>query len=187
MGKALFLTFILSLGLKVFSQDLIITSNYDSINCKIAKVKTDRIYFSYKEDNEIRNILVYRSNIKYYEINYFPYREVPSDHKYICNNGNFQHFRFSMNGGFSYQTSRLHPDLTLFMQEYVKGLRKGYHFGGDFTYYITESLGAGLKACLFKSSNRLDSVSFLTRNGTSLPGVLSDDLSISFIGPLFSI
>ena len=54
------------------------------------------------------------------------------------------------------------------------------------TYYFIEQLGLGFKYYLFKSSNSLDNIFVEDINGNRTYGKMSDDLTISFIGPSFS-
>ena len=99
---------------------------------------------------------------------------------------NYQHFRIAINGGFSYQTAKVAESVPSDFKNYIKELKSGYHFGGDLTYYFTEPLGFGIKYYLFKSSNSMDNIYVEDINGNRTYGKMSDDLTISFIGPTFS-
>lgn len=65
-------------------------------------------------------------------------------------------------------------------------MKSGYHLGGDVNYFFSEALGAGVKYTVFKSQNSLDNVYYTDLDGTVIPGKMSDDLSVTFIGPSFS-
>lgn len=168
----------------LYAQDLIVTNEGDSINCKITKVKTDHIYFTFKHVNEIRSTLLPMSNVKVHQFDYFQNSEVPAGK--VVGYGNYQHFRISANGGFSYQTARVAESVPADFKDYISELKTGYHFGGDLTYYFTEPLGFGVKYYLFKSSNSLDNIYLEDTDGIRTYGAMSDDLTISFIGPAFS-
>lgn len=168
----------------IFSQDLIVTNDADSINCKITKVKTDNIYFTFKYKDEIRSTLLPMSKIKTHQFDYFQTSEVPKDK--VLGYENYQHFRIAINGGFSYQTAKVAESVPNDFKDYINELKSGYHFGGDFTYYFTEPLGIGFKYYIYKSSNSLDNIYLEDINGTRTYGKMSDDLTISFIGPSFS-
>jgi len=168
----------------IYSQDLIVTNEGDSINCKITKVKPDNIYFTFKHKDEIRSTLLPLSGIKVHQFNYFQKSEVPKDK--VVAYENYQHFRIAINGGFSYQTAKVAESVPSEFKDYIKELKSGYHFGGDLTYYFTEPLGFGIKYYLFKSSNSLDNIYVKDINGNRTYGKMSDDLTISFIGPTFS-
>lgn len=168
----------------VLSQDLIVTNNNDSINCKITKVKTDNIYFTFKHKDEYRSTLIPVTNIKTHQFDYFQTSEVPKDK--VVGYKNYQQFRFALNGGYSYQTAKVAESVPADFKDYVKDLKSGYHFGGDLSYYFTEALGFGLKYYLFKFSNNLDNIYVEDIDGNRTYGKMSDDLTISFIGPSFS-
>lgn len=168
----------------VFAQDLIVTNEGDSINCKITKVKTDNIYFTFKHKDEIRSTLLPMSNVKTHQIDFYQTSEVPKEK--VVGYEDYQHFRLAINGGYSYQTAKVAESVPSDFKDYVKELKSGYHFGGDFTYYFTEPLGFGFKYYLFKTSNSLDNIYLEDTDGNRTYGKMSDNLTISFIGPSFS-
>ena len=137
----------------IYSQDLIVTNEGDSINCKITKIKADYVYFTFKHKEEIRNTLLPISDITKYHYNYYQHREVPKEK--VVGYEKYQHFRMSLNGGYSYQTARVHESVPVDFKDYIKEMKKGYHFGGDLTYYFTEPLGFGFKYFIFKTSNEM--------------------------------
>lgn len=181
------LTFILLLFLSnsIFSQDLIVTNDGDSINCKITKVKSGNIYFTFKHKNEIRNTLLPASRVKNHQFGFYKTSEVPKRRR-GSRYEDYRHFRIAINGGYSYQTGKVAENVPSDFKNYIKGLKSGYHFGGDITYYFSEPLGLGVKYYLFKTSNRLDNIYLEDGGGNRTYGTMSDDLSITFIGPSFS-
>ena len=184
MKTILTLSLFLFLTKAVFSQDLIVTDEGDSINCKITKVKAENIYFTFKHKDEIRNTLLPMSKVKEYQFDFYKINEVPTGH--VVREGNYQHFRIALNGGYSYQTAKIAENVPADFKDYVKKLKSGYHFGGDITYYFTEPLGVGIKYYLFKSSNSLDNIYIEDGEGNRTQGKMSDDLTITYIGPAFS-
>lgn len=183
--KKLFILALLILATNsIYSQDLIVTTDGDSINCKITKVKTDNIYFTFKHKDEIRSTLLPINKIKIHQFDYFQTSEMPKDK--VVGYANYQHFRIAINGGYSYQTAKVAESVPSDFKNYIKELKSGYHFGGDLTYYFSEPLGFGFKYYLFKSSNSLDNIYLEDIDGNRTYGKMSDDLTISFIGPTFS-
>ncbi len=168
----------------LLAQDLIVTNEGDSINCKITKVKTDNIYFTFKHKEEIRSTLLPVSSVKTHQFEYYQTSEVPEDK--VVGYEDYQKFRIAINGGYSYQTAKVAESVPADFKDYVKDLKSGYHFGGDLSYYFTEPLGFGIKYYLYKSSNSLDNIYVEDNIGNRTYGKLSDDLTISFIGPSFS-
>ncbi len=184
MRKLLVLFFLIFTANTIFSQDLIVTNEGDSINCKITKVKTDNIYFTFKYKNEIRSTLLPLLQIKTHKFNYYAISEVPKGKS--VGYENYQHFRLAVSGGYSYQLGQIAESVPYDFVNYTKELKSGYHYGADLTYFFTEPLGFGLKYYLFKTSNSIDNIYIEDLAGNRKYGSMSDDLSISFIGPTFT-
>lgn len=184
MKNTLILILLISMANSVFSQDLIVTNGGDTINCKITKVKTDNIYFTFKHKDEIRSTLLPMSNVKRHQFNFFQTSEVPKEK--VIRPENYQHFRIAVNSGYSYQTAKVAESVPSDFKDYIKKLKSGHHFGGDLTYYYTEPLGFGIKYYIFKSSNNLDNIYVEDSNGYRRYGKMSDDITISYIGPSYS-
>jgi len=168
----------------IYSQDLIVTNEGDSINCKITKVKADNIYFTFKYKGEIRSTLLPMTGVKIHQFDYYQNSEVPEGK--VLGYENYQHFRLAVIGGYSYLTAKVGESVPGDFKDYIKELKSGYHLGGDLTYFFTEPLGFGIKYYLFKSSNSLDNIYREDSDGNRTYGKMSDDLTISFIGPTFS-
>jgi hypothetical protein len=79
------------------AQDLIVTNEGDSLNCKITKIKSENVFFTFKYKDEIRNTLLPINQVKYHQYNYFQQSEVPSD--IVKNKEIYPRFRASINGG----------------------------------------------------------------------------------------
>ena len=178
------ITFLIVLTNSLYSQDLVVTKKGDSINCKITKVKKDNIYFTFKHKDEVRNTLLPMTGVKIHQFDYYQISEVSREK--VVGYENYQRFRIAINGGYSYQTARVAENVPSDFKDYVKELKLGYHFGYDLIYYFSEPLGFGFKYYLFKSSNSLDNIYIEDTDGNRTQGKLSDDLTISFIGPTFS-
>lgn len=168
----------------IYSQDLVVTSEGDSLNCKITKVKTDNIYFTFKHKDEIRSTLLPMSNVKYHQFDFFQTNEVPKEK--VVGYENYPHFRIAVNGGYSYMPAKISDNTPSDFKDYAKELKSGYHFGFDATYYLTEPLGFGFKYSVFKSKNSFGNIYAEDQEGNREYGKMSDDLTITFIGPTFS-
>lgn len=184
MKNLLIIAFMLLIANSIYSQDLIVTHDGDSINCKITKVKTENIYFTFKYKNEIRNTLLPIAKVKTHQFNYYQTNEVPKEK--VVGYQNYQHFRLAVNGGYSYQTAKVAESVPSDFKDYIRALKSGYHLGGDITYFFTEPLGFGVKYHLFKSSNSMDNIYIEESDGHRTYGKMSDDVTISFLGPSFS-
>ncbi len=109
-----------------------------------------------------------------------------SEQQLWSENQNFDHFRITLNTGYSYQSARMSEDIPSDFEEYARDLRSGYHIGAGFFYYISEPLGLGLKYSLFRTSNQMDNIYLIDPYGTRHYGNMADDIRITFIGPAFS-
>ncbi len=165
-------------------QDLIITSESDSINCKITKIKTDNIYFTFKYKDEIRNTLLPLDQVKYHQYNFYQISEVPEDE--VLENEIYPHFRAAINGGWSYRVAKIADNIPSDFEQYMKDLRSGYHYGLDLSYYFSEQLGVGFKYNNYKSKNEINNIYVTLPNGSTQYGKISDDISINFVGPFIS-
>lgn len=166
------------------AQDLIITYEGDSLNCKITKIKTNNIYFTFNHKGEIRSTLLPLSQVKDYQYKYYKTSEVGAEK--IIGHQSYPHFRAALNGGWSYRVAPIGDGMPTYLEQYLRTLKSGYHYGVDLSYYFSEELGIGLKAYNSRSKNELHDVSVRLSNGTTQRGTMSDNISISFIGPLFS-
>lgn len=185
MNRALILLLITFSSLKVFSQDLIVTAEGDSINCKISKVESEKIHFTYIHNLEIKNTFLLLSKIKTKQFNYYSRSAIP--HDYNSGIGEFKPFQISIDGGFSLEIARLADGIPDNLKDYYENLKSGYNIGAGLTYYIDETIGFGLKYQCFLSTNNIDNVDYKDLHGQAQFGSLSDKLNISFIGPSLSL
>ena len=184
MKNTLILLLLIAISGSIYSQDLIVTNDGDSINCKITNVKHDNIYFTFKHKDEIRSTLLPVSGVKEHKTGFYQTSEVPEGK--IAGYKSYPHFRVALSGGYSYMTAKVSDKVPSDFKQYIKELKSGYHFDGDITYYFTEILGAGVKYSMFGSSNRIDDIWVKDIYGNTKYGHMSDDLKISFIAPMFS-
>lgn len=184
MKQPLILTIFLLITLNLFSQDLIVTRENDSINCKITKIKNDHIYFTFIQKGEVRNTLISLANLTgYYYNHYSEYKLTPND---IVNYSDFQKLRIAVNTGISNRTAKVPSNLPSEFVNYINGLKRGYHFGFTGHYYISDFLGFGLNFSRSKSSNQMDNIYIEDIFGNRRYGVMSDDIAITFMGPSLS-
>jgi hypothetical protein len=175
-----FLVFVL-LSQIGFSQDLIVTASGDSINCKITKVKSDNIYFTFKHKDEVRNTLLPLDKVSYHAANFFQNSELPKDK--MPGYKNYQQWRFSVNGGLGYETARIGDNIPSDFKDYAGQLKSGYVLGAGITCYFSEMLGVGAKYTRFGSSNSLDNIYIENSQGERQYGRMSDNVAVNFVGP----
>lgn len=177
------------------AQDLIVTKNGDSIQCKIATIKHNNIYYHTEVETLPKALPI--SDVGKYKHNYFR-PQITDYHKWV----------FSINGGYSQRLAKTENGK---YAKHNKKLKKGFHIGGDVAYYFSEHLGYGAKITVFKSSHSQDDAApngsyyytternynFPSINNYSTPNViighrqfdkftLKDEHSIYYVGPMFS-
>jgi hypothetical protein len=184
MKKFFVIALLLLFSKSIFSQDLIVTVDGDSLNCKITKVKADEIDIIFKDKDGIKITSLTRANVKTYKYKYFETSELP-DGK-VKGRGDYQRLRFAVNGGYSYHLGSVPEGISSDLREYIFDLKSGYHYGCDLTYNFNERYGAGINYKKFSSSNSVD-IYVEDINGNRRYGKMSDDLTISFFGPAFTV
>ena len=173
------IAFFLLIGMTapMHAQDLIVTAQGDSLNSKITKVEPDYVYFSINKDGGVLNTLLPMAEVRYYKYNYYATSALPADAG-VDGPKDFPRLRLAINGGWSYRLAKVAGNLSSTQQDYIKGLKSGYSYGAEIAYYWSKKAGIGAKYDVFRSKNELEDVS-----GQAV--VLSDDISISFIGPYY--
>lgn len=93
-------------------------------------------------------------------------------------NFDYQHFKLSVNAGYSDHIHQEAEKIPTPITEYVKGLKSGSNFGLDFLYYPVELVGFGIKYIGYngKSVKNVNTGSFVS-------STIDRDFSVQFIGP----
>jgi len=184
--KFILLTFLAIFTVSLSSaQDLIITSDGDSINCKITKINAENIYFTFKHEDEIRNTLLPISQVEHHQVDYYGVAEVPVEK--LENYKDYPRIRIALSGGLSFMTGKVSDDVPSDFRDYVQELKSGNNIGGEVTFFITETIGFGARYNLFSSSHQLDRIYIEDADGNVTYGKMSDDLKIKFIAPSFTV
>jgi hypothetical protein len=92
-------------------------------------------------------------------------------------------FRIGLQGGWSYRIAELSPSIPPAFRSYVKELKSGINYGADASYFITRSIGLGLKYSGYRSENELNSIYITDSVGKIRYGKMRDDITIQYIGP----
>lgn len=189
MKRTILRQIIVIVAITIFSfssqaQDLVVTNEGDSLNCKITRIKADNIYFTFKHKDEVRSTLLPLNQVKFHQQDFYQISEVPADK--VVGNEVYPHFRAAINGGWSYRVAKISNSVPSDFKQYAKDLNSGIHYGLDLSYYFSEPLGAGFKYYNYKSKNEMDNIYLTLPGGQTQHGKMSDDISINFIGPFFS-
>ena len=184
LKRAVILFFISIVTLSIKAQDLIVTSEGDSINCKITKVSKENIYFTFVHKNETRSTLISTNQIKQRQFNYFQTSDMQMGK--VIGREVYPRFRVALNGGWSYRLGKISDDIPSDFKQYTRELKSGYHYGLDLSYYFSEIFGAGLKLGNHQSKNKLSNIYLAQSAGYGNTVKISDNMTTSFIGPFFS-
>ena len=169
----------------VCAQDLIITHENDSINCKITKMKDDYLYFTFIYNGKNISTLLPTSNIKDFQFDFYKTNNLPQ--KRVNISKDYPRFRLTAQGGYSYMFQRVDGSLPSYLVDLTKKLKSGYNLGINTIYYATELVGVGIKGSLFKSSSSVDNIPMELPDSTVKLGKMSDKLTTLFIAPQLSL
>ncbi len=159
----------------VSTQDLIVLTTGDTIKCKITNVDSVNIYFDFEKDEVTRNTMLPLARVKEHKENYYTNSKIVEDNDY-------SHLRIALGGGYSYRTAEVSDDVSSDFEDYVDGLKSGYHYGANLTYFFKKPYGIGFKYNAYKSSNSMSVYSYDYGYGE-----MSDDITISYYGPTVTI
>lgn len=169
---------LLALPMALCAQDLVVTNNGDSLNCKITKVKKDEISFIYNQNDDIQSLTLPRSQIKTYRHGYYTNSAISATqfHKQS------KPTRFSIGayGGLSSILGVIPDTLDDVNKKFLKDLKSGYHWGGEASYYFNQVIGVGVNFAMFNTTAKVD------LGTSSLFTAYSDAIRIISIGPSFN-
>lgn len=152
------------------AQDLIVTTQGDSIKCKITLKTFNFMRFRSEVEGEVHHISMPISEIDTYQYNFYRGSEIPKVKK--IRNHDYQHWRMGITGGWSKHTAPTSPYLSSSEIERAEKLKSGKIFGAGVQYYIHQQTAVGLKYVNFSSSSG-DRTQFFISKG---------DLSINYFG-----
>jgi len=181
-------------SLQAYSQDLVVTSDGDSLNCKITAMKNDTVYFDVSFKGVRQSYLLLASDARAIEYGYFKPKAVPASKKEPVSGDPVprysshpdQRWHFSAFVGYSYRLGAIPPGLPSSVEGYLQKLKSGYNLGGQLNYGITESIQVGVLYHGFNSSNSNPSLPVTTQGGSVVALSVSDDISIHYIGPVLT-
>lgn len=178
---------LLSVG---YSQDKIITLNYDTIDCKINKILHNTIYFEITTIGiksygklPIKSVLNYTISVK-----------AAQEELQGVITDRFERLRFGMNGGPGYllASSKDAEDYMVSLgltsaqaRSYYKDLKLGLYADADLTFLITPNYGAGIKYKFFDASSSLEGF-FDPQDGVHLIyTTYKEQIYVNFFGASF--
>lgn len=181
--KSLFFSMLLLLSGDLFAQDLIVTDEGDSLNCKIHSVKRDKVYLTFKHQDEIRSIYIPKLKIVEKKYEFYPNAIVPAAKLVVKEN--FTKWRFALDGGFMNRTGAIPTGLSTSQQNYIKDIKTGLGISLGVQYFTSENLGFGWLFNHYNSSASLPGFSMQDADGNFFSGLLTENVSIDFNGPVY--
>lgn len=166
--KLFFLVFLTAIpAVSSFSQDLVVTSENDSLNCKITDINKNNIHFTFKHKGEVRQIFLPLTQVKAYQYNFYQRGELSTQQ--VLPSEKYKHLRIALSGGWGYRIASVAPSIPSEFKQYINDLKSGYQLGLDCSYFLSEPLAIGFKYNFCKSANEMNT--------------MSDDITIRFMGP----
>ena len=186
--------FLLVLGFTVLglnsahAQDLVITTENDSIECKITKQDGEFVYITYVNDNGVQSVLIENERVKSLTFGFFddPVPEVSKNRlKRETSISEIPKSTVHLSGSFIF-SRRIAPisnDVPDDFQDYLDDLRGGRGYQGRLHFFATPTVAIGLQVSTFESSNSI-SVELEFDNPDSIAiGTLSTSVSMFYLGP----
>lgn len=175
-------------------RDMIVTTGGDSLQCDIQRVGKKAVSFRMMRHGELLHGKLALSRISHYHLAEDPQPAapvitpdtLPAHHRQKPEKDtvSYPKVRWSMAGGLGYRTGKISPEVPDFLHSYIQSLRKGRCFGVHGTRFVTRSFGIGVKVDRYRSNARYEgNVTVTYDDGTEETGALSDEITITYLGP----
>jgi len=171
------------------AQDRIVTTQNDTIDCKISKVTSSDIFFTLKTGNVITKGKVDRSNV----LSYY------SENSEAGENAGFiapvpSRWRLGLSGGLNYLTASSSEAETELVQQgvtkqdaksYYNDLKLGQSGGADLHYMVTKMYGIGMIYKFYSTKSKIESF-FDPQDGVNLIfGQMNEKIYVHYSGLSF--
>jgi hypothetical protein len=93
-------------------------------------------------------------------------------------------FRVALDGGWSYRTAKIDKNAPSGLRDFIQGLKSGYNFAVEGTYFFKSGWGVGLQYSNFRSSNEMEALAY-TNSGQPVTGKYRASTAIQYVGPTF--
>jgi len=169
----------------LIAQDLVVSNENDSMKCKIIGIRDDIVQLTILKEEHLIDTLIPLREISYYRYKYF--NDSRKSRKNQLVNLEDKKFSLALNGGAGYRIAHIRDGVSDIVKEYLNGLRLGYQYGGEMTFYFAHKFGAGLKINSYHASNSINNITLLFPQFGYQTGTLSEKISVLFVGPSFNI
>ena len=189
MKRILSIVFLLGgLSVKGFSQDKIITTANDTVECKINKIWHNSIYFDLYGSGIKSSGEIPLAKVSCYSISG---KETMNDPRNFGTDL-FKKIRFGINGGAGYllgstgeaKESMLNTGISFEQAEsYYNDLKTGFYAGADLTYMINKKYGIGIKYKFFDTSARIEDLIDPHDGENLIYATYSEQIYVNYFGP----
>lgn len=164
------------------AQDLIVTLEGDSLNCRISRIMPDKVYFTYKHQNEIRSVFLPKTHIVFSKKNFYTETLVPAADLVVKED--FCRWRLEVDGGVLYRLGETPSDVTSSMRDYYKDYKSGVGLNLGVQYFTSENLGFGFLYNHFNSKASVSMYNDWDADGVYTNDFISENVSIDYYGPV---
>ncbi len=174
--KSLFLVlpFLLFTVFIAQGQDLIVSIENDSINCKITMVDENSVHYKFQYDKKFIPSILLRENISTYKYGYYDYMFPYSNN------------RWAFDFGGSFRVAKLHDDIPPNLKEFTRQLKSGVNYGVSYTHFYNRTNGLGFKYSLHNSKNEKIGIVVPGFFGSSSFSTIKERINITYIAPFYS-
>ena len=142
-------TFVIS---HVKAQDLIVTSEGDSLNCRITKQNAQFVHFTFAKGGLAKNTLLPANKVATVQKGFYGSSQLPAGMSSVSGK-DYSKWQYGVRAGYAYRTAKVSDQISSQYQDYMKKLKSGFVLGGDIHYFVSEPLGFGLKYSFNKHKN----------------------------------
>lgn len=151
------------------TQDLIVTKDQDSIQCKITKIADGNVYFDFRSNGQTLQTQLATSDILSHKRNF----EAPK----------YSRIRIALDFGLSYRTAELNSSVPGDLRDYARKLKSGLNYAISYSGFFSETSGMGVKWSLHSSKNS-ESNYFIPQSRVRTE--ISDHILITYFGPYYT-
>jgi hypothetical protein len=137
MKKFLLLPLLVALCGALSAQDLIVTTDNDSINCRILEIEEELMYFI-TDGNEEINLYLPMERVQSFTFGFYP------DVEPLYKASDYARFRVAVAGGYSLRTFTILEGTSGESRDYQNRSRNGFHYGVELNYYFHRFMGVGI-------------------------------------------
>ncbi|AGA78878.1 autotransporter protein [Echinicola vietnamensis] len=145
------------------AQDLLVTSEGDSISCKITSIENGTVHFTLDRNGQTVQTLMPPQKVSTFEEGFY----TKKNQKPALSVPRQRPWRLGISSGYGRRLSKTHESLA--GTSYARGLKNGYHITLEGQYFFPSETGIGLVYSSFHAKSESQS--------------LMDDITISFLGP----